>query len=124
MLRQHGVESFEVAFFLVVHVLHEGSKVRVFRDEQGSLRGIDEGGGKLAGLVHAELHSRHLLVFGKIPFVPPFQGVWGRIRGVGDAMATYGGGEEIALLLCECLALGSILLLRIDRAGALEGRCG
>lgn len=55
VLVQEGVEGVEVGGFLIVHVGHEGAEMRVAADEGGSLGCVDEGGGELAGLVHAEL---------------------------------------------------------------------
>lgn len=48
------VEVFEVAGFLVVHVLHEGPQVGVRAGEDGGLGRVDEDGGQLAGLVDAQ----------------------------------------------------------------------
>jgi hypothetical protein len=35
------VESVEVTLLLVIHVLHEGTEVRVAGDDGGYLRGVD-----------------------------------------------------------------------------------
>lgn len=59
MLVNQLVEGLEVVGFLVVHVFHEWAEVRVLADEDGSLRGVDEGSGEFAGLVYAEL-QRHV----------------------------------------------------------------
>lgn len=62
MLVNEVVECAEVAGFLVEHVGHEGAEVRVSADEGACLRGVDEGGGKFAGLVDAELRVFFALI--------------------------------------------------------------
>lgn len=47
------VEVFVVASFLVVHVFHQGSEVRVCPCEDGGLGGVDEDCGEFASLVDA-----------------------------------------------------------------------
>ena len=40
--------------FLVVHVLHQRTQVRMRAHEQRGLRGVDENGGQFTRLVHAQ----------------------------------------------------------------------
>ena len=68
MLVKEGVEGVEVRGFLVVHVCHEGPEVRVSADEGWCLRGVDEGSGELAGLVHTELVKQTCKYIGQAPF--------------------------------------------------------
>ena len=49
------VECREMPRFLVVHVFHEGSEMRVGFHEGRCLRSIDKGSSKFAGLVYTEL---------------------------------------------------------------------
>ena len=48
--------------FLVVHVLHQRSEVRLLSDDGRRLRGVYEGCGEFACLVDAELLNRCALV--------------------------------------------------------------
>lgn len=78
------VEGGEVPGFLVVHVLHEGTQVRVGFDDGGGLRGVDQGGGEFAGLVDAELGQQAVLDGGMAWLV-------------GRGVTTYGAVEEFLL---------------------------
>ena len=49
------VESFEVAYFLVVHMLHQRFEVGVVTNDHRRLSRVDKSCGELAGLVDAEL---------------------------------------------------------------------
>lgn len=57
MFCQQSIVRLEMAGFLVVHVLHERTEVRVCCYEGRGLRGVDDGGGKFASLVYAQLNT-------------------------------------------------------------------
>lgn len=61
MAGEEVVEGAEVGGFLSVHMLQEGSEVRVGACQRGGLGGVDEGGGEFAGLVDAELFRVRML---------------------------------------------------------------
>ena len=95
MLREDRVEVLEVADFLVMHVLHEALEVRVGAEKGRCLRGVDEDGGQLAGLVDAQggveevalllrerLHGGAIAVGGGVV-----------IGGLGSVVVGEGGGD-------------------------------
>jgi len=48
------IECLKMSCFLVVHVFHQGSEVRVGADDLGCLSGVDQRGGQLASLIDTE----------------------------------------------------------------------
>lgn len=54
VLREQAVEVVEVAGLLVVHVLHQRAQMGVRAQQRRRLRRVDQDGGQLAGLVHAQ----------------------------------------------------------------------
>lgn len=63
MLANEMVEGSEVAGFLLVHVGHEGSEVRVSFHNRGGLGFVYEGGCELAGLVDAKGRGEKVSLF-------------------------------------------------------------
>jgi len=57
MFRNELIESLEMSSFLIVHVLHEGSEVRVLANDYRILGGIDQDGGQFACLIDPKLRS-------------------------------------------------------------------
>jgi hypothetical protein len=57
MFRNELIECLEMPGFLIVHVLHKGSEVRVLANKDRILGGIDQDSGQFAGLVDAKLRS-------------------------------------------------------------------
>lgn len=55
MLGYDLIEVSEMAFFLIVHVLHERSQMRMGFDEWRGLGRVDEDGSQLSGLIHSQL---------------------------------------------------------------------
>ena len=55
MFVYEGVESIEVTGFLVVHVFHQRSEVRMLADDGWCLGRIDESGCEFTCLIYAEL---------------------------------------------------------------------
>lgn len=95
MLGEQLIEGLEVSRFLVIHMLHQGAQVGVRSHDWRRLRRVDQGGGKLAGLINPQLaHASIFLCF----------------RGV--LKGTYGTGEEVPLSLCERFADGGRLRSR------------
>ena len=82
------VEVLEMSRFLVVHVLHEWSQMRVCFVDRRRLSSIDQGGCELAGMVDAEGGVEELLLFGRellsawaLSFVKAGRVGFGRRRG-------------------------------------------
>jgi hypothetical protein len=62
MVRQEVVESFEMASFLIVHVLHQWTKMRVCLCNGRSLSRVDECCSQFSSMVDAESLVQELLL--------------------------------------------------------------
>lgn len=57
VLSEEVAEDFEVAIFLIVHVLHERSEMGVCADDGRRLGGVDEDGSEFTGVIDSELFA-------------------------------------------------------------------
>ena len=62
MVSQEVVESFEMASFLIVHVLHQRTKMRVCLCNWRSLSRVDEGCSQFSSMIDAESLVQELLL--------------------------------------------------------------